>query len=182
MYWFLYWSFAFIVSFAHLKKKSILKQWKTLKFHYFILILIVRNVLSVSACEIVNEKLFFIVSRIYGSHKSYHSKTIKAKMLICQHDSKKNEWKYNQTHSNFKKKKATTKKKFIEKRKSRDDALSDESKHYINNIDENQIEEISSIIKLKKYLIICLQNKEKKRVHTTKKSKKNKNDHRSKKW
>ena len=110
MYWFLYWSFAFIIFFAHLKKKSILKQWKTLKFYYFILKLIARNVLNVFAFEIVNKKLFFIVSRIYESHKSYHSKTIKAKMLIHQYDNKKNEWKYNQTHSNLKKKKRQQKK------------------------------------------------------------------------
>ena len=59
--------------------------------------------------------------------------------------------------------------------------MSDESKHYINDVDENQIEEVSFIIKLKKYLIKCLQNKKKKRVHATKKSKKNKNDYRLKK-
>lgn len=69
-------------------------------------------------------------------------------MFIRQHDNKKNEWKYNQTHSNLKKKQRQ--KKFIEKRKSRDDVLSNESKHYINNIDENQFEKINSIIKLKK--------------------------------
>ena len=54
-------------------------------------------------------------------------------MLIRQHDSKKNEWKYDQTHSNLKKK-SDDKKKFVEKRKSRDDALSNESKHYISDV------------------------------------------------
>ncbi len=52
---------------------------------------ITKNVLSASSFDVSNERLFSIANRIYDSHKFYHSATIRAKMIIRQHDDKKNE-------------------------------------------------------------------------------------------
>ncbi len=52
---------------------------------------IARDVMSATSFGVANERLFSIVSRIYDAHKSYHSATIRAKMIIRQHDYKENE-------------------------------------------------------------------------------------------
>jgi hypothetical protein len=80
------------MSFAHLKKKIILEQWENLDSYYLIMIRITKDVLNASLFNVFNERLFFIANKIYDSHKFYHSATIKIKMIIRQHDDKKNEW------------------------------------------------------------------------------------------
>jgi hypothetical protein len=50
-----------------------------------------KDVENANSSDVFNERLFFIANKIYESHKSYHSTTIKAKMIIRQHDDKENE-------------------------------------------------------------------------------------------
>ncbi len=52
---------------------------------------IARDVMNATSFDVVNERLFSIANKIYDAHKSYYSATIKVKMIIRQHDYKKNE-------------------------------------------------------------------------------------------
>ena len=101
---------------------------------------IIRDVLNASFSDVVNERLFFIVSRIYESHKSYHSAIIRVKMIIRQHDYKKTELEFlNNAQSNLKKEEDISKKKLKNEIKARNQALQDEKNNYINDVDENVI-------------------------------------------
>ena len=110
---------------------------------------IARNVLNVFAFAIVKKRLFFIINRIYKFHKSYHSTTIRAKMIIRQHDYKKNQNDIDEINLNLLKKKSSTKQKLDEKRKTRDDVLNDESNHYLNDVNKNQMNVNFDIIHVK---------------------------------
>jgi hypothetical protein len=52
---------------------------------------IAKDVLNATSFDVVNERLFSIANKIYDAHKFYHSATIRAKMIIRQHDFKENE-------------------------------------------------------------------------------------------
>jgi hypothetical protein len=97
---------------------------------------IAKDVMSAISFDVVNERLFSIVNRIYDAHKSYHSTTIKIKMIIRQLDYKKNEWKVKNAQTNLRKKKKLTTSKIAEETKVRNQALRDEIKNYINDVDE----------------------------------------------
>ena len=98
------------MSFAHLKKKFILEQWKNLASNYSTMTIMIHDILNVFSSEVVNERLFFIANWIYESHKSYHSSTIKVKMIIRHDDYKESVWEYDNAPSNLKKKEILNKK------------------------------------------------------------------------
>jgi hypothetical protein len=127
-----------LISFAHLKKKTVLKQWNNLEFHYSIMTRIVKDVLSVSSSDVANERLFSIASRIYDAHKSYHFVIIKVKMIIRQYDYKKNELKsLHDTQSNLKKKEERFKQELQKKIDIRNEVLQNEFDSYINDVNES---------------------------------------------
>ena len=127
-----------LVSFAHLKEKSILKQWKNLKAHYSIMTRMIKDVLSAFSFDVANERLFSIVSRIYDFHKSYHSDIIRTKMIIRQYDYKKAELKFlNLDQSNLKEEEICSKKEIEKEIKIRNQVLQDEEKNYINDVNES---------------------------------------------
>ncbi len=158
------------MSFAHLKNKFLLEQWKNLEFHYFIITHITKNVFRANLFDVLNEKLFFVVNKIYKSHKFYHSATIKIKIIIRQHNNQKNEWKLKNTLSDLKKKQnvyfENSKKKDI-----RNQVLRDKTKDYINDVDEIwffivSINKITTRCVCLKCLINVITNQEKKRIHS----------------
>ncbi len=127
----------FLISFAHLKKKTVLKQWKNLESHYSIMTRIIKNVISVSSFN-VNERLFSIANKIYDFHKFYHFVIIRAKMIIRPYDYKENELKsLHNTQSSLKEKEDRFKQKLKKKIDIRNEALQNEFDNYINNVDEN---------------------------------------------
>jgi hypothetical protein len=140
------------VSFAHLKSKSLLEQWKNLESHYLIMTRITKNVFNASSFDVSNERLFFIANRIYESHKSYHSATIRAKMIIRQHDDKENEWELKNMLSDLKKKEKMFISKIREEKDIRDQILRDETKDYINDVDEI----LSFIVSISKITTRCV--------------------------
>lgn len=125
-----------LVSFTHLKKKSILDQWKKLKSRFLTITRIARDVLAATSFDVANERLFSIASRIYEAHKSYHPVTIRAKMIVQQHDYKKNEWELEKTHLNLKEEEVSTETNIQKKLSMRDQTLQDESERYISDNDE----------------------------------------------
>jgi vacuolar-type H+-ATPase subunit I/STV1 len=127
-----------LISFAHLKRKTVLKQWNNLESHYSIMTRIIKNVLSVSSSDVVNERLFSITNKIYDVHKSYHFVIIKVKMIIRQYDYKKNELKsLHDTQSNLKEKEERFKQKLQKKIDIRNEALQNELDSYINDVNES---------------------------------------------
>ncbi len=124
------------MSFAHLKNKSLLEQWKNLESHYLIMTRIAKDVFSASSFDVSNERLFFIANKIYESHKSYHSATIRAKMIIRQHDDKENEWKLKDMLSDLKEEEKMSISKIREEKDIRDQVLRDETEDYISDVDE----------------------------------------------
>ena len=59
-----------------------------------------RDFLAVNSVDVSCERLFSISSRIYASHKSYDLSTLRALMILRQHNFKKNE--LNQLSSDLK--------------------------------------------------------------------------------
>jgi hypothetical protein len=82
-----------LISFAHLKKKIVLKQWKNLESYYSIMTRIIKNVINASSFNMINEQLLSIANKIYDFDKFYHFVIIWAKMIIRQYDYKENELK-----------------------------------------------------------------------------------------
>ncbi len=79
---------------------------------------ITSNVLSVTLFNVVNERLFSIVNRIYNFHKSFHSVIIRVKMIIRQFDYKENEFEIlNNFQSNLKEEEKNSKKNLKKKLK-----------------------------------------------------------------
>jgi hypothetical protein len=95
-----------------------------------------KDVESASSFNVFNERLFFIVNKIYESHKSYHSATIRAKMIIRQHDDKENKWELKNMQSNLKEKDEMSVSEIHEEKKIRDQILRDKTQNYINDVDE----------------------------------------------
>ncbi len=156
-----------LISFAHLKKKSILKQWKNLESYYSIMTQMIKNVLSVLSFDVINERLFFIASKIYDFHKSYHLVIIRAKMIIRQYDYKENELKsLHDAQSNLKTKEECFKQKLKKKIDIWNEALQNESNNYINDVDEN----VSTLTSVRYFWIVC--SKEDKKLIIRKRSKK----------
>jgi hypothetical protein len=127
-----------LISFAHLKRKIVLKQWNNFESHYSIMTRIIKNVLNVSSSDVVNERLFSITSKIYDVHKSYHFVIIKIKMIIRQYDYKENELKsLHDTQSNLKEKEERFKQELQKKIDIRNEALQNEFDSYISDVNEN---------------------------------------------
>jgi hypothetical protein len=124
------------MSFAHLKEKILLEQWKNLESHYSTMTRMTKDVESASSSDVFNERLFFIANKIYESYKSYHSTTIKAKMIIRQHDDKENEWKLKNMQSNLKEKEKMSVSEMHEEKKIRNQVLRNETQNYISDVDE----------------------------------------------
>jgi hypothetical protein len=128
----------FLISFAHLKKKIVLKQWKNLESHYSIMTQIIKDVMSAWSFDVINERLFSIANKIYDFHKSYHFVIIRTKMIIRQYNYKENELKsLHDIQSNLKEKKDRFKQKLKKKIDIRNKALQNELDNYINDVDES---------------------------------------------
>ena len=67
-------------------KIAILDQWKIFQYQYFIMTRIARDVLNAIFAKIANERFFFIVNRIYESHKYFNLEIIKVKIIVRQYD------------------------------------------------------------------------------------------------
>jgi hypothetical protein len=145
-----------LISLAHLKEKIILKQWKHLESYYLIMIRMTKDVFNAIFFDVVNERLFIIVNKIYESYEFYHSSTIRVKMIIRQHDYKKNEWDLKNAQSDLKKKQELTSKKIEKEKATRDEVLRDETVNYINDVDEtlSVINSINNLIKIFRNLVI----------------------------
>ncbi len=130
---------------------------------------IAKNILSASSFDIFNERLFFIVNKIYESHKFYHFVTIRIKIIIRQHDDKKNEWELKNMQSNLKEKEKMTISKIRKKKKIRDQILRNETQDYINDVDEIssfivQVNKFMMYAFLINYLINTVTNKQKQKA------------------
>ncbi len=158
------------MSFAHLKKKFVLKQWENLESHYLTMTRIAKDVLNATSFDVVNERLFSIANKIYDAHKFYHSATIRAKMIIRQHDFKENEWEMKNAQLNLKKEEELITSKIAEKIETRDQALRNEMKDYINDVDEITTSIIVNNIQTYEfcYSNSSQTNKSKKKVHSAK--------------
>jgi hypothetical protein len=101
---------------------------------------IIRDVLSVTSSDVINERLFFIANKIYEFHKFFHSAIIRAKMIIRQFDYKKNEFEnFNNFQFDFKKKENYFRQDLEKEIEIRIQALQDEIDVYINDVNENAI-------------------------------------------
>ncbi len=102
------------------------------------MIRMIKNMLNVSSFDVINEQLFFIISKIYDFYKLYYLVIIRIKIIIRQYDYKENELKLlHNAQSNLKKKKECFKQKLKKKIDIRNKALQNELNNYINNVDEN---------------------------------------------
>jgi hypothetical protein len=97
-----------------------------------------RDVLSATLSDVVNERLFSIVNRIYDSHKSFHLAIIRAKMIIRQFDYKKNEFELlNNSQFDLKEEKDYFRQDVEKKVEIRNQVLQDEIDVYISDVNEN---------------------------------------------
>ncbi len=170
----LYINSTYSVSFAHFKKKIIFEQWENLDSYYLIMTRIAKDVLNASSFDVSNERLFSIANKIYDSHKFYHSATIRVKMIIRQHDDKKNEWKLKNVQSNLKKKEKMTISKIREEKEIRDQVLRDETQDYINDVNETlsstiQVNKTTKYVLLTRHLINITADKQEKKANSFRK-------------
>jgi hypothetical protein len=72
-------------------------------------------------------------------------------MIIRQHDYKENEWEVKNAQANLREKEKLTTSKIAEETKVRDQALRDEIKNYISDVDEILTNSIVSVIIIRYY-------------------------------
>ena len=99
------------------------------------MIRLIKNILTAASVEVSCEKLFFIASRQYVSHKFYNFAIMRALMILKHHDIKENILKL--FHADLEKDSTSHSKDLLYEQKKRDQAMQNAMKRQYINDDEN---------------------------------------------
>ena len=109
---------------------------------------IARDVLNVTFAKIANKRFFFIVNRIYESHKHFNLEIIKIKIIVRQYDQHKHKYKTIMTkHVNFAQIEKLFKNEIKNEIDDRNKILLKKSYNYISN--NNEITQKHTMINVK---------------------------------
>ena len=132
-----------------------------------------RDIIAFVSIDVFCERLFFIASRQYASHKFYHFDIIRALMIIRQYDLRKNE--FEQCHVEWETKELESSKKYKLDQAQQDENLNAlREQQFINDDEKTKVDRINWISSL--FLILYytkikfIQTKVKKRAHFARES------------